>query len=247
LASDIVLADLTLGPSGAAIDAVKIKDGSRITISSCLFDQVGGISIAANSADSDAITIVGNTFLDLQATGIYLGCHDGMASCAATNIVIEGNLFDGVDSANVGYAMEVKLDSYGVVRDNVIHDTKGPGVEIYGSVDLTRVSVVERNLIIGSRTAGTLEIGGGPALVRNNIVVGGAVAGLYVYDYQDRGLVRAIHVVGNTVVGDDGPAIRLSDWSEGKGLELTGNAAWQQQGPGPAVPAPIAGVAMTAN
>ncbi|PCC68578.1 right-handed parallel beta-helix repeat-containing protein [Nannocystis exedens] len=247
LASDIVIADLTLGPSGATIDAIKIKDGSRITIQSCLFDQVGGISIAANSKDSDGVQILGNTFLDLQATGIYLGCQDGMDVCAATNVVIADNLFDGVDSSAVGYAMELKLDSHGVVRDNVIHDTKGPGIEIYGSTDLARVSVVERNLVIGSRTAGTIEIGGGPAVVRNNIVVGGAEAGLYVYDYQNRDLVRAIHLVGNTVVGDEGPAILLKEWAAGKDLELTGNAAWQSAGAGPAVPAAIPGVAMAGN
>ena len=247
LASDIVIADLTLGPSMANIDAIKIKDGSRITIESCLFSQTGGIAIAANSKNSDGVQILDNRFIDLQATGIYLGCHDGMASCAATKVVVAGNLFDGVDSSAVGYALEIKLDSYGVVRDNVIHDTKGPGIEIYGSVDLARVSVVERNLVIGSRTAGTLEIGGGPALVRNNIVVGGEVAGLSVYDYQNRGLVRAIQVVGNTVVGDKGPAILLSKWAEGKDLELTGNAAWQSAGAGPALPALIPNVPMLGN
>ena len=33
----------------------------------------------------------------------------------------------------------------------------------------------------GSRTAGTLEIGGGPANVHNNIVIDGATAGIYAY------------------------------------------------------------------
>lgn len=247
LASDIELHDLAFGPSNADIDAIKIKDGSRIRVESCSFTAIGGISISANSKDSDRVQIVGNTFKALQATGIYLGCHDGMGSCAATDVLVEGNLFDGVDSPAVGYAMEIKLDSWGTVRDNVIHDTKGPAIEIYGSTDLARQNLVEGNLVIGSRNAGTLEIAGGPTVVRNNIVVGGNVAGLYVYDYQSRGLVRAIQVVGNTVVGDAGPAILLSKWAEGMDLELADNAAWQQAGAGPALPAAIPGVAWAGN
>lgn len=247
LAGDIVLQDLAFGPSMPDIDAVKIKDGSRITVQSCTFTQIGGISVSANSKDSEGVQILGNGFFDLQATGIYLGCHDGMSACAARDVLVAGNFFNGVDSPNVGYALEIKLDSHGVVRDNVIADTKGPGIEIYGSTDLTRVSLVERNLVIGARTSGTLEIGGGPALVRNNIVVGGEAAGISVYDYGGRGLVRAIQLVGNTVVGDKGPAIALSGWAEGKDLELTDNAAWQSAGPGPALPPMIPGVAWAGN
>lgn len=247
LASDIVIQDLRFGPSMPDIDAIKIKDGSRIAVESCTFSQIGGITISANSKDSDGIIVRGNGFLDLKATGVYLGCHDGMTACAATNVLVADNLFNMVDSANVGYAMELKLDTYGVVRDNVIADTKGPGIEVYGSTDLTRVTVVERNLVIGSRNNGTLEVGGGPAIVRNNVVVGGAAAGIYVYDYGGRGLVRAIQVVGNTVVGDAGPAISLSGWAADKELELADNAAWQSAGPGPAIPAPIAGVAWAGN
>ncbi|MEZ4450668.1 MAG: right-handed parallel beta-helix repeat-containing protein [Nannocystaceae bacterium] len=242
--SHVVIADLEFGPTGDGIDAIKIKSGDDVRIEGSHFFQIGGISISANSVDTQGVAIVGNFFEDLHATGIYLGCHDGMSACAARDYLIEGNLIDGVDSAAVGYGLEVKLDSHGVVRDNVIHDTKGPGIEIYGSTDLARGNLVDGNLVIGSRESGTLEIAGGPTVARSNIVVGGATAGLYVYDYGDRGLVRAIQIVGNTVVGDAGPAVLLSKWAADKDLELTSNAVWQQAGGGPALPAPIPGVPM---
>lgn len=245
--SHVVIEGIGFGPTQADIDAIKIKAGDEVRIAGCHFFQIGGISVSANTVDTQGIEIVDNFFEDLKATGIYLGCHGGMASCSARGYTIAGNLIDGVDSANVGYGLEVKLDSEGVVRDNVIHDTKGPGIEIYGSTDPSRVNVVERNLVVGSRNNATLEIAGGPTIVRSNLVIGGAAGGLYVYDYQDRGLVRAIQVVGNTVIGDAGPAVGLSEWGPDLELEFADNAVWQMAGGGPAMPAAIAGVAWAGN
>ena len=163
-------------------------------------------------------------------------------------MVIADNLIVGVDSAAVGYGLEIKLDSYGVVRDNVIDDTKGPGIEIYGSPELSRRSIVEGNIVGGSRESSSLEIGGGPALVRNNIVLGGSYAALRVYDYNSWGNVHDIQLLGNTVIGDEGPAIRLGGaWVAGKSLELTGNAAWQEAGMGPAIPEAVPGVETAGN
>jgi len=246
--SDIVIQGLSFGPSNQAIDAIKIKSGDRITIRDNNFFQVGGISISANASDSKGIEIIGNYFKDLKATGIYLGCHAGMGECAAIDFVIADNLIDGVDSAAVGYGLEIKLDSYGVIRDNVIDDTKGPGIEIYGSVDLSRKNLVEGNIVGGSRNNSSLEIGGGPVLVRNNIVLGGAASALQVYDYNKSGHVHDIQLLGNTVIGDQGPAVQVGgSWMAEKSLEMTGNAVWQESGEGPALPAPVVGVVMAGN
>jgi hypothetical protein len=101
-ASDVTLLDLHFGPTHANIDAIKIKSGDRTHVEGCLFVQIGGISISANTSDSDGIVISGNRFTDLQATGIYLGCHSGAGSCAATDFRFEDNLIDGVTSSGVG-------------------------------------------------------------------------------------------------------------------------------------------------
>ena len=246
-ASDIIIEGLSFGPSNEAIDAIKIKTGDRITIRGNHFFQVGGIAIAANSSDTLGVEIVGNFFEDLKATGIYLGCHNGQEQCAAVDYVIADNLIAGVDSSAVGYGLEVKLDSYGVVRDNVIDDTKGPGIEIFGSPELSRRNIVEGNIVGGSRENSSLEIGGGPALVRNNIVLGGSHSALRVYDYGGWGNVHDIQLLGNTVIGEEGPAIHLGAWVADKSLEMTGNAAWQEAGMGPAIPEAVPGVVSAGN
>jgi Right handed beta helix region len=225
----LVIRGLAFGPSQSGIDAIKIREGGDILIEGCRFDQVGGISISANSADTYDLVVRGNEFTDLQSTRMYFGCHDGAGACS-TNVLIEGNLIDGVDSSNVGYGLEVKVDSLGIVRDNVIHDTKGPGIEIYGSYDLGIVSEVTGNLVIGSRNNGTLEIGGGPCIVEANIVIGGAYGGIYAYDYGNRGLQRGVHLVGNTAVGIEDLAIKIHDWGGAEDLVLANNAAFRDGG-----------------
>ncbi len=225
----LVIRGLAFGPSQDAIDAIKIREGGDILIEGCTFDQVGGISISANSADTYDLVVRGNELSDLQATGMYFGCHSGAGSCA-TNVIVEGNLIDGVDSSAVGYGLEVKVDSRAIVRDNVIHDTKGPAIEIYGSYDVAVVSEVRGNLVIGSRNDGTLEIGGGPCVVEANIAVGGAYGAIHVYDYQDRGLMRGVHVVNNTAVGVEDLAIRIADWEAGNDLVLANNAVFRDGG-----------------
>lgn len=243
-ASHVELRGLTLGPSAANIDAIKIKSGSHIAVVDCSFHRVGGISIAANSADSEGIRIEGNALTELQATGIYLGCHDG--SCRAADYLIADNLIDGVVSSGIGYGMEMKLNSFGVVRHNAIFDTQGPGIEVYGST-AGDGTLVDGNLVVGSTNDAALEIGGGPAEVVNNVVVGGPAGGIYAYDYGGRDLQQGVHIVGNTAVGAGGAAVRVSSWRAGRDLVLANNAAHQRTGAGPSLPVPISGVDAAGN
>jgi hypothetical protein len=196
---DVTLKNIAFGRTESDIDVVKSR-GHRLTVDSCSFLKTGGISIAANSQPSTGVVVTNNTFTDLRATGIYFGCHSG--NCAATDYRVTGNLIDGVTSNNVGYGMEFKLNSWGVVADNVIHDTQGPAIEIYGSENASDVTYVERNFVVDTTTDGAIEIGGGPAVVTSNIVVGGATGGIVAYDYGGRNLGQDIVVVGNTIYGE---------------------------------------------
>ncbi len=248
LADDVTISGLSFSATQPGVDAIKIKSGNGTRVLDCRFEAVGGISVSANSASSDGVLIRGNEFSNLNATAIYLGCHDGVADCAATRVTVTSNFIDGVVSDGVGYGIQLKLDSTGLIADNVITNTQGPGIMVYGAADPGSDIEVTRNLVVGSTTAAAIELGGGPAVVTNNIVVGGAVAGIYSYDYQSRGLVENIAIVGNSVVGTVGPAIELSGaWTPDENLRLVGNAAWQQSGDGPAVPAVIDGVIMSDN
>jgi len=227
----VTLRELSFGPTQPDVDAVKIRSREGIEISACSFREIGGISISANSGDTDGLIIADNSFVDLQATGVYLGCHEG--ECAARDYAVTGNVIDGVTSSNVGYGMEFKLGSYGRVADNIISSTQGPAIEVYGGATTDPWTIVEGNLTVGAATSGTLEIGGGPALVRNNIIVGGAGGGLVAYDYGGRGLDRSVHLLGNTVIGEEAPAIVLYGWGPGRDLRLVGNAWSQTAGPAP--------------
>ena len=66
------------------------------------------------------------------------------------------------------------MNSHGVLRHNVIVDTKGPGIMVYGARDLVLTIVIERNFVARSRSASAIVLGSGPAIVRNNVVVSGA-------------------------------------------------------------------------
>jgi len=199
-AGHITLRGLHFGPTARNIDAVKVIAGDGVTIEDCRFEAVGGIAIAANGTSVQDLTVRGNEITDSRATAMYFGCHDG-GHCALAGLLVERNFIHGVDvpDPEIGYGIQVKLNSTGTIRDNVITDTKGPGIMVYGAHDVTRSTVVEGNFVAGSRTSSALVVGGGPALVRNNIGVSSAEAGIALEDYGHRGLLREIVVVHNTV------------------------------------------------
>ena len=212
------------------IDALKVRTTDDVRVTGCTFEDIGGISISANSGDTTGLQILDNTFRDLRATGIYVGCHDG--ECASKDVLIRGNLIDGVTSASVGYGLQIKVDSQARVADNVIHNTQGPAIHVYGAHDQNTISEVDGNLLVGSRQEATLEVGGGPVRARNNIVIGGSSAAVLVYDYGGRGLDWDIQIEGNTIIGEGGPAVAVSL----DNVQLRNNAAWQRSGGGPALP-----------
>jgi hypothetical protein len=108
-------------------------------------------------------------------------------------------------------------------------DTKGPGIMVYGARDLVAVSLVERNVAIGSRTSSGIVVGGGPAIVRNNVAALNAEAGIGVEDYKKRGLTRAIIIVNNTVYKNDSGGIMMPE-SGVRDVTVVNNAAHVRAG-----------------
>jgi len=102
---------------------------------------------------------------------------------------------------SIGYGIQVKLNSIATIRDNVIVNTKGPGIMVYGARDLLKVSVVEGNYVAASRDS-AIVLGGGPAIVKNNIAVSSAQAGIALENYGKRGLLRNVVLVHNTLYGN---------------------------------------------
>lgn len=202
-ASNVLIRGLEFGPTRPDVDAIRIIVGNDITIENCRFFQIGGIAVAANNLSVRGLTVQGNAIEDSGSTGMYFGCHDGQR-CVVSDLLVASNYIRGVTAApeQIGYGLEIKLNSTGIVRDNVILRTKGPGIMVYGSRDPSRSSVVERNVVIGSAQSAGIVVGGGPALVRNNVSVSNVEGGISLQDYGQRGLLRQITVVHNTIFGN---------------------------------------------
>ena len=229
-ASHIRVRGLEFGPTQPDVDAVRIFSGSDIAVEDCWFSQVGGIAVVANHSSVRGLAVRRNVILGSKATAMYFGCHDGM-SCVVGNLLVEGNYVRGVTAPDplIGYGLEVKLNSSGIIRDNIIVDTKGPSIMVYGARDIVAVSLVERNVAIGSRMSSGIVVGGGPAIVRNNVAALNAEAGIGVEDYKKRGLTRAITIVNNTVYKNDLGGIMMPE-SGVREVTVVNNAAHVRAG-----------------
>lgn len=243
-ASDVSVRGLHFGPSDA--DGVRVISGHRISVEECEFSRIGGIAVVANHNTSRGLMVRRNVILDSGATGMYFGCHDGLR-CTVSGLLIEGNLIQGVQAAGqeIGYGMQVKLNSSAIIRDNVVLDTKGPGIMVYGSQDLVATSVVERNFVRGSRTSSGIVLGGGPVTVRNNVSGWNFEAGIGLENYGGRGLLRAIVAVHNTVYANLGGGIMTPERGPVEAV-LVNNAVHARAGTY-ALPAPRAGLLMNGN
>ncbi len=200
----VMLRGLVLGPTRRSVDGIRIIANYGITIEDCESSYLGGIAIAATRTNVDGLTVRRNVVTDSAATAMYFGCQDGIG-CLISNLIVERNFIHRVKAIDpeIGYGIQIKLNSTGVIRDNVIVDTTGPGIMVYGSSDPYSLSVIERNFVIGSRRSSGVLIGGGPVQVRNNIVSRNFFGGVTLQDYANRGLLRKIAVVSNTAFKND--------------------------------------------
>lgn len=245
-ASDVVIRNLSFWGGLGSADGIRIISGHRITVEHCHFFQMGGIAVAATHTSVRGLTVRANSIEESRATAMYFGCHDGNA-CAVSKLLVEGNYIRGVRAPDpeVGYGIQVKLNSSGIIRDNVIDDTKGPGVMIYGSNDLLTTSIVERNLVRASRTSSGIVVAGGPAIVRNNISGWNSEAGIGLENYARRNLLRGIRVVHNTVYGNGHGGIVAPEQGYIE-ASISNNAIHARTGT-PSLPSPRAGLLEIGN
>jgi hypothetical protein len=222
----VTLRGLKLGPTKRNIDGVRIRSHAGVIIEDCEFSQLGGIAIAATHTSVHGLVARRNIVTDSAATAMYFGCHDGVG-CQISDLLVERNFIHRVDAPEpeIGYGIQVKLNSTGVIRDNVIADTKGPAIMVYGSLEPTQSSVIERNFVTGSRTSSGILIGGGPALVQNNISSFNFEAGIGLQDYANRGLLRKIVVTHNTSFKNGRGEFLITPSAKLAEVSLTENAA----------------------
>ena len=224
--SYLVFRWLTFGPTAAGVNPLKLRSSLQgVAVDQNVFDQTD-IAVAANSSGSiyRDVSVTNNVLTNLKSTGLYFGCHDGI-SCHALNILIQGNVIRTVQPGDgVGYGLEIKLNSWATILENTIYDSQGPGIDVYGSNRGDPASVVERNYVEGSKTDAGINISGGPAIVRNNIVVANAYNGIWAQDYGGRGLQQNVWIVQNTALGNQTGGIKVSNWLSGAGNVLAFNA-----------------------
>ncbi|MCI0548819.1 MAG: right-handed parallel beta-helix repeat-containing protein [Candidatus Rokubacteria bacterium] len=245
-ADHVILRGLRFGPTQRNIDAIRIIHGDHVIIEDCEFSEVGGIAVVANHTSLRGLTVRRNAVLHSGATGMYFGCHDGMG-CVMSDLTVERNYIRHVRAPEqeIGYGIQVKLNSAAIVRDNVVVDTKGPGIMVYGARDPAAVSVVERNFTMGSQHSAGIVVGGGPARVRNNVSVGNREAGIMIENYGRRGLLRGVVVAYNTVAGNGAGGITAPDNGIGD-VAIAGNAVQARPGT-PAWPGPAPGLRLAGN
>jgi parallel beta helix pectate lyase-like protein len=211
-ADHVVIRGLAFESVHPEADGIRIYARNDVTVEDCQFLKLGGIAVVANHYSARGIIVRRNTIKQSGSTAMYFGCHDGRA-CVIEDLLIERNYIHGVDAPDpmIGYGIQVKLNSAAVIRDNIVVDTKGPGIMIYGSHDLSKVSRLERNYVAGSRKSSGIVLGGGPVVVQNNITLKNARAGIEIEDYGQRDLTRAIAITHNTAVDNERAAIAVPE------------------------------------
>jgi hypothetical protein len=245
-ANHVTIRGLEFGPTLEGVDAVRLFTANGVTVEDCYFSHLGGIAVVANYASVRGLTVRRNVIRNSQATAMYFGCHNGIG-CVVSGLVVEGNFIEGVNAPDpeIGYGIEVKLNSAAIIRDNVIVNTKGPGIMVYGAQDLVTRSLVERNVTVGSRTSSGIVIGGGPATVRNNISLRNEEAGVGLEDYKARGLLRGVTVVNNTLYVNAGGGVSAPA-AGARDVVIVNNAVGVRGG-GKPFPAPQPGIHVAGN
>lgn len=197
---------------------------SNVWVDRCRFHHAGAEGITANTRDTDHLHLTRNHVHDLAAPGstcegMYLGSHDGKA--VMSHSVVAGNHVHDLGGEQ-GDGIEVKQGSHhNWIVDNHVHDTNYPAILVYGTGG-RGINVVERNVLYRSGD-NTLQVQG-EAIVRNNLVVGGATA-LASMDHV--GKTRDLAIVHNTIVHRE-RAANLSSWNGREGLVFANNAVYSE-------------------
>jgi hypothetical protein len=176
----------------------------NIIIRNCMFFESGGGDISVNaSAVYDNIKILDNCFIGPKKTPVYIGQHEGKAG--VTNFVFRGNIIDGSQISGdniIGYGIQLKLNvTGGIIENNYITGTKGPGIMVYGAEnqDPRNANIVRNKIVTGSRNSPGIVVGGGPSTVTGNLVIG-CPGGISNINYGNRNLHEHIVLEKNTAV-----------------------------------------------
>ena len=202
---------------------IRLMDSDYITIEDCEIHETGDVAISANNGGTyEGLKILRNHIHHTNGTGeaMYLGCNND--ACRIANSLIEGNYIHHTNRSTVtqGDGIEIKDGSYAnIVRDNVIHDTRYPGILVYSAAGNGAANIIERNVIwnVGDNTVQMAA----DVVFRNNIVLGNVAM-----QSHQSGSPSNIEFVHNTIISS-GNAVGVRDVT---GPVLIANNAIYAQG-----------------
>ena len=252
---------LVFGPHAAGQAALRLRGdiggaGDGLEVLDNLFEDLGGDAIVAGDAGVvySELTVSGNRMRRLGGDGITLGCAAGAVDCAVRGAVVEANLVEDTGLSGAGVGLRVYRDSGGQVLRNVLRRSPGANVELYGGLSavppdgLGAVLVrLEANRLGPPSSGAAVRVFGGPVLVQNNVMIGGSEGALLAGPAADPVDIDRIYVLGNTLVGSGGDALRLLGWELGVDLALQNNAVLQEDRLGEGLPSPGGSVAVGGN
>lgn len=217
-ASHLVLEGLevTGGDTG-----IKIFHATQVWIDDCHVHHVGGAGIAANTYDTSYLHLTRNHIHDTAGTaeGMYLGANDGVVAMSHS-VIADNHIHDTY--GDQGDGIELKQGSFANrIVGNTVHDTKYPCITVYGTDGLAP-NVIEQNVCYRSQD-NVMQVQG-EAIVRDNLIVGGA-QGFQSHDHQ--GTSMNLEVVHNTILSQNRGA-NLAHWNNRPGMVFANNVVYSQ-------------------
>lgn len=217
-ARHVILRDLEItgGAAGIRIYAGGGVAAEHITLQNLHIHHIGGVGVTCNHE--------GNVYLGMvfrhnhihhtggHGEAFYLGCNnraDGSTPGHIAGALIEGNYIHDLNGPDIsqGDGIELKDGSWGnVVRHNVIHDTRYPGITAYGT-DGREPNVIEDNLVWSTGDNG-IQVAA-EARIRHNIIVKAGGDGIRSQPHQSA-VPGDLVIEHNTVLTSAQSDIRIS-------------------------------------
>jgi len=219
---------------------LRLHQCSDVWIDGCEIHHTGEAGLTANTQHTDQLFITRNHIHHTggYGEGMYLGANNGAVIMSRS--VIAANHVHHC-SGHQGDGIEIKQGSWGNwIVGNTVHDTQYPCLLVYGTGGKA-VNVIENNILYGSEAV-VLQVQG-EALVRNNLVMGGAI-GFHSHDHQSQTVDLAL--IHNTIVVE-GLGADLASWNDRDGMVFANNAVYSKEGRAVVAEHGAQGVAMAGN
>jgi hypothetical protein len=198
---------------------IKLYSCANVWLDRCLVHHVGGVGVAANSANTANLYFTRNEIHHTAGNGegFYLGAN--YAQWVMRDSVVALNHVHHTQGSQ-GDGIEIKQGSFGNwIAENLVHDCHYPCIILYGTGG-NAFNLVERNKCWNSGD-NVMQVQG-EAVVRNNLLMHG-LNGFNSHDHQ--GQVRDLEFVHNTII-NPGRGAQLSNWNGRTNMVFANNVVY---------------------